>query len=469
MSVIITSKQLLPVRRDKQTTTIVNVSGGGGIAGGSGGGQPPAYISIIQGTPVAGQVAVFHDVSSIEGDSNFTYDSVTGTLTIPIIDALDGSLKHLIITAGDSASGVQNPGKLVLKAGDAIAGQGTGGGNIYLVPGNGDWLGRVLLGDSNYEGYSIYLGVEGVQTDVSFAFLQKGVGNLAFGDWNTGSTSIYGTYFNLSTANGVFIGWYDIRDEVLSALPGSVGYSHPNGGKLTIKGGDGAGGGNNNGGDLVVIGGKKAGSGVDGSVYLGGTTHAVKIATGGEMTFEGTATVWDDLRILPSTFDFAGGSDPSIVNYQPGGSGTTFKVWEFQLDDQAFFTCQMPHSYKQGTDIYCHVHWTPGIRGNEEGTNAVAWKLDYSWANIGANFGASATIDMTDACENTDHQHLMTPQATITGTSKNISSMLICRIYRHDVAGDTWAGTASGQLPILLEVDFHYEMDTVGSKTDISK
>ena len=204
---------------------------------------------------------------------------------------------------------------------------------------------------------------------------------------------------------------------------------------------------------------------------IGGDTDYTEFATDGSQSMVGDATVWDDLRILPSTFDFAGGSDPAIVDYQPGGSGTTFKVWDFQLDDQAYFTCQMPHSYKQGSDIYCHVHWTPGTRGNEEGTNAVAWKLDYSWANIDANFGASATIDMTDACQSTDHQHLMTPQATIDGhtVSKNISSMLICRIYRHDVAGDTWAGTASGQLPILLEVDFHYEMDTIGSKTDSAK
>lgn len=184
-----------------------------------------------------------------------------------------------------------------------------------------------------------------------------------------------------------------------------------------------------------------------------------------------SATVWDDLRILPSAFDFAGSGDPSIVTWQPGGSGATFRVWEFQLDDQGFFTCQIPHTYKLGTDIYCHVHWTPGTRGNEEGTNAVAWKLDYSWANINGVFGASATIDMTDACQSTDHAHLMSPDAVIDGhtAAKGISSMLVCRIYRHDVAGDTWAGTASGQLPILLELDFHYEIDTAGSATISAK
>jgi hypothetical protein len=176
-------------------------------------------------------------------------------------------------------------------------------------------------------------------------------------------------------------------------------------------------------------------------------------------------TVWEDIRILPSAFDFAGTGDPTLVDWQPAGSGTTFKVWQFALDNQGFFTVQVPHSYKLGTDIYCHVHWTPGTRGNEEAANVVAWKLDYSWANINSNFGASATIDMSDACDGTDHKHQMSPDIVIDGhtVAKGISSMLVCRLYRHDVAGDTWAGTNSGQRPILLEVDFHFEVDTAGS------
>jgi hypothetical protein len=68
-----------------------------------------------------------------------------------------------------------------------------------------------------------------------------------------------------------------------------------------------------------------------------------------------------------------------------------------------------------------------------------------------------------------DHLHEMTPEATITGTGKGISSMLACRIFRGSDAQDTWVGTASGSLPLLLEVDFHYEIDTVGSRSSSSK
>lgn len=212
----------------------------------------------------------------------------------------------------------------------------------------------------------------------------------------------------------------------------------------------------------------------DGSVTFGGSANYSKVEADGTLVFAGDATVWDDMRIVPGAFDFPGVNDPAQVNWQPGGSGTTFRVYEFQLDDQAFFTCQFPHGYKTGENIYVHVHWTPGTRGNEESGKGVAWRLDYSWANIGSAFGASDTVmddvgDANDVVVGTDHLHQMTSDYAITGTNKGISSMLVCRIYRPDVAEDTWAGTASGSLPILLEVDFHYPMDTVASRGMASK
>jgi hypothetical protein len=186
---------------------------------------------------------------------------------------------------------------------------------------------------------------------------------------------------------------------------------------------------------------------------------------GAEKTLELAEAVWDDLRVSPGSFDRPGISDPTIVAYDVNGGGVSTYLWQFDKDNLASFTVQLPHSYKLGTDISVHIHWTPGARGNEENGATVGWKVDYSWANIDGAFGTMATADLSDACDGTDHKHQMTPAVAITGTGKTISSMLLCNIKRTDTGtDDTWATNTSGNRPLLLEIDFHYQIYTMGSR-----
>ena len=194
-------------------------------------------------------------------------------------------------------------------------------------------------------------------------------------------------------------------------------------------------------------------------------SHYTQFESDGTIEFVGNATVWDDLRVTPGAFDRPGVSDPALVSYTPTGAGTATYLYEFAKNDIANFTVQLPHKYKHGTDISVHVHWTPGPNGAGESGNYVGWKVDYSWANIDGNFVAMATADLSDVCDGTNDKHQMTPAASITGTGKTISSMLVCNIKRTDTgADDTWAGAGTGNLPLLLEIDFHFEIDTVGSR-----
>lgn len=201
-----------------------------------------------------------------------------------------------------------------------------------------------------------------------------------------------------------------------------------------------------------------------GTNKFGSATNYTQFNTSGHQTMTGTAIVYDDIRITPGNFDRPGTSDPDIVSVTPAGTGTSTWLWEFAKNDIASFSVQIPHSYKVGEDIKVHIHWIPGANGNEENEATVGWKIDYTWASINANFGAMATLDLSDACDGTDWKHQMTPDVTITGTNKGISSMLICNVKRTDTGtDDTWSGTLTGALPLLLEVDFHFPIDSIGS------
>jgi hypothetical protein len=238
-------------------------------------------------------------------------------------------------------------------------------------------------------------------------------------------------------------------------------------------------------GGLVILGDTVKvifGAGSDMSIWYDGTSGQIKtsdvtpsdlkVSCGADKTIELQTVVWDDLRITPGSFDRPGVSDPAIVAYAVGGGGTNSYLYEFAKNNVVSFTVQMPHSYKTGQDIKAHVHWTPGARGVAESGNTVGWKIDYSWANIDGSFGAMVTADLSDACAGVDHAHQMTPEVTIDGhtAAKGISSMLICNLKRTDTgADDTWASAVGGQLPMLLEIDFHYPMDTIGSRTQSAK
>lgn len=191
--------------------------------------------------------------------------------------------------------------------------------------------------------------------------------------------------------------------------------------------------------------------------------YGMTIGSGG-ITFEDT--VWDDVRIVPSAFDFAGNNDPTNVPVSIGNM--TFRLYEFAAGDEAFCVVQMPHAMKRGSVLRPHVHWTPGTRGNEEAGKTVAWKLQISAAQYGAVFSQAATLDLTHTVPagTLDGTHLISGSADYTVPAGfGESGMLLIRIYRD--TGDTWAGTPSGSLPLLLELDVHYQIDKIGSPNEI--
>jgi hypothetical protein len=181
----------------------------------------------------------------------------------------------------------------------------------------------------------------------------------------------------------------------------------------------------------------------------------------GTLHFGGDATVWEDLRVPISAVRIAGAAPAAEQAYKSG----IVLAFDTLSDDYCYFTAQIPHSYKEGTDLEAHLHWAIPTAGGGAATENVKWDLTYSWSNIGAAIPNASSVTLTVDVNNTNaDEHLMDEWTTISGTGKTISSMLICSLKR-----DTGVASDYGNDVYLMEIDFHYEIDTIGSRTETVK
>lgn len=196
-------------------------------------------------------------------------------------------------------------------------------------------------------------------------------------------------------------------------------------------------------------------------VELGGTSHYTKIEADGTLEFIGDATVWNDFVVSPDL----------KLNQSKGPSWVTFlgsiKALAFDggsSEEELFFDIQMPHGWIPGSTIYPHIHWAPG---DDSGGNVI-WYLEYTWANYTGTFPSPTTINSgAVAAGSTAFKHLITPipsSGGIDGSGKTLSSVLRCRFYRDPTGSDTYSGDA-----FALSIDFHYETNTVGSRSKYTK
>ncbi|MBE0423144.1 MAG: hypothetical protein IBX66_04320 [Lutibacter sp.] len=209
-----------------------------------------------------------------------------------------------------------------------------------------------------------------------------------------------------------------------------------------------------------------------GNTRIGDGTNNTFIEADGSLSYEGTATRYDDLTIpVTSTRIGAAGYEPSFEQQATGSGGRGVYVYYFaggSTEQELFFTVQIPHGRKYDTNIFPHVHWAPE---SDLGSSGVVWALEYNWANLGEVLGTTQIIYGSSktsliggpASANT---HLITAFAGgesdggINGNGKTLSSMLICRIFRATShADDTYTGKAG-----LLQIDFHIEYDADGSR-----
>lgn len=171
---------------------------------------------------------------------------------------------------------------------------------------------------------------------------------------------------------------------------------------------------------------------------------------------------WEDLRI-PLTTTRAAANAPTFTQFRDDGAGSAgvfSSSFSAVAIEQLFFIAQLPHYYKQGTNIRPHIHWSP----SDAAAGNVVWGLEYSVQNpANAPFGLTTAIGVIQAAAGVAFQHQRASFPEINGSGFRISALIIGRIFRNTV------GNTYGSAAFAHDLDFHFQIDNIGSNNEISK
>jgi hypothetical protein len=190
-------------------------------------------------------------------------------------------------------------------------------------------------------------------------------------------------------------------------------------------------------------------------------TDFTEVESDGTLKFNGAATVWNDANVGSLVLQ-TGGTLPGIVEWLNNAGGATgIYTRGFAVGEQGSGSIEIPHDYKEGSNITFHIHW--GANAAPTGTDYVKWELTYSISRTESTFPA-ATVITVETAYDTQYELKRSDFTAITGTNIKIGDQLNFTIKRIAAAGDAFGGEA-----LVETIGFHYEADTVGSRTIVSK
>lgn len=173
-----------------------------------------------------------------------------------------------------------------------------------------------------------------------------------------------------------------------------------------------------------------------------------------------TGVFWDDLMFPASAINPPGAAADPVLN-------TTNGLLEFSASatNTIAIHVQMPHAWKEGSEIVPHVHW----RKKTAGAGDVVWEIKYEFQNIGSTFTDSPTTDTVSTASvgggGDALVHSLSSWDHINMDDKTISCMGLITVSRLGGDGaDTYGGVAQ-----LLQFDIHYQRDSFGSIAEYSK
>jgi hypothetical protein len=176
---------------------------------------------------------------------------------------------------------------------------------------------------------------------------------------------------------------------------------------------------------------------------------------------------WDDLRVPASATGVGAANTPAFQKNMDNGAGSVGlfqRTFAAAARNDVFAEFQIPHQRKVDSDMYLHFHWVPTTNHNGN----ILWECELAVANLNSAFAVTGTSVFQVTTINAGlklNQNVHTDLTQISGQGITLSAFILCRISRMGADGaDTYTGEA-----ILLGVDLHYLIDTLGSQLEASK
>ncbi len=188
----------------------------------------------------------------------------------------------------------------------------------------------------------------------------------------------------------------------------------------------------------------------------------LKVDCGANKTIELQAPVYKDINLGAALLSLPAAANPGIDEFKDeAGLDTGIETYAFAVDELVSGAFELQHDYKVGTDLIFHVHWQ--AIAAPTGTDKLKWQLIYTVAKAGETLDAVTTITVEEDID-TQYQFYMTSFAAITGTNFHINDQFLFQLSRIAASADEFGGDG-----LIATVGVHYEVNTLGSRTILTK
>ena len=174
---------------------------------------------------------------------------------------------------------------------------------------------------------------------------------------------------------------------------------------------------------------------------------------------------WDDLRFPVQAINPPGqASDPDVE------ASTGMLLFDAGGTELVYGVAQLPHSWLEESTVRPHIHWQKTVANSPTGN--VLWRLEYELVNNGsvAAMDYGTALDVTAPVAGTPDDGsadrvLISSFGDVSMRGQSISSLIFWKLSRiGGDASDTYASDAR-----LIEIDFHYIVDGLGSLEQFTK